>query len=137
MSKSETSPEKLKYGKRHKPTAESRKLVSELSALGIKNEDVCAMIDTSIPTLLKHYEKEIREGRIKANAKIAQTLYKKAIEGDTACLIFWAKTRLGWREDPSFGLQFQFVNVLPPSLPQEDQSDSITLEDSGPHVPNS
>ena len=136
MSNRETSPEKLKYGKRHKPTAESRKLVSELSALGIKNEDVCAMIDTSIPTLLKHYEKEIKEGRIKANAKIAQTLYKKAIEGDTACLIFWAKTRLGWREDPSFGLQFQFVNVLPPSLPQEDQSDTITLEDSGPHVPN-
>lgn len=105
MNKRETSPEKLKYGKRHKPTAESRKLVSELSALGIKNEDVCAMIDTSIPTLLKHYEKEIRDGRIKANAKIAQALYKKAIEGDTACLIFWAKTRLGWKEDPTTAIQ--------------------------------
>ena len=63
------------------------------------------MIDVSIPTLLKHYEKEIREGRIKANAKIAQTLYKKAIEGDTACLIFWAKTRLGWKEDPTTAIQ--------------------------------
>ena len=73
-------------------------MVTELSALGLRNEDICAMINTSIPTLLKHYEKEIREGRIKANAKIAQTLYKKAIDGDTACLIFWAKTRMGWRE---------------------------------------
>jgi hypothetical protein len=80
-------------------------MVTELSALGLRNEDICAMIKTSIPTLLKHYEKEIREGRIKANAKIAQTLYKKAIDGDTACLIFWAKTRLGWKEDPTTAIQ--------------------------------
>ena len=105
MNSNESYPDRSKYGKRHKPTQESRKLVSELSALGIKNEDICALIDTSIPTLLKHYEKEIRDGRIKANAKIAQTLYKKAIGGDTACLIFWAKTRLGWREDPTTAIQ--------------------------------
>ena len=134
MNSNKSLPDRSKYGKRHKPTADTRKMVTELSALGLRNEDICAMIKTSIPTLLKHYEKEIREGRIKANAKIAQTLYKKAIDGDTACLIFWAKTRLGWREDPSFGLQFQFVNVLPPPLPKEDQGGTITLEESGPNV---
>ena len=93
------SPEdRAKRGKRHKPTAETRKLVSDLSALGINNTDIAVMLDINQNTLVSHYGEEIHKGRVKANAKIAQTLYKKAIGGDTACLIFWAKTRMGWRE---------------------------------------
>ena len=33
-----------------------------------------------------------------ANANVLKTLYKKAIEGDNACIIFWCKTRLGMRD---------------------------------------
>ena len=33
-----------------------------------------------------------------ANSQVAQTLFKKAIAGDTTAAIFWLKCRAGWRE---------------------------------------
>ena len=33
-----------------------------------------------------------------ANAAVAGTLYEKAKQGDTPSMLFWLKTRAGWRE---------------------------------------
>ena len=49
-------------------------------------------------TLRKHFEVELSVGDAKATAKVAQTLFNKAVGGDTASLIFWMKARAGWRE---------------------------------------
>jgi len=67
--------------------------------MGTRHEDICDLLDIgSINTLKNHYSEELRKGRVTATAKVAQALYKKAIEGDTACMIFWMKTQGGWRE---------------------------------------
>jgi len=83
----------------HTPTPEKRKLVHDLAAMGTRHEDICDLLDIgSINTLKNHYSEELKKGRVAATAKVAQALYKKALEGDTACMIFWMKTQGGWRE---------------------------------------
>jgi hypothetical protein len=54
-------------------------------------------------TLRKHYREELDTGHIKATAKVAESLFRKATgEGaqSVTAAIFWLKTRGGWRETP-------------------------------------
>lgn len=76
----------------------SRRVVELAVAAGIPVVDIAALLGVSEPTLRKEFSNEIAVGHTKANAKIARRLFAKAMSGDTACLIFWAKTRMGWRE---------------------------------------
>jgi hypothetical protein len=52
-------------------------------------------------TLRKHYPAELDHGHVKANVRVAESLYRKATgEGREAVVaaIFWLKARAGWRE---------------------------------------
>ena len=86
-------------GVEHKPDDESRKIVKMLSAMGTRHEDIGSKLDITDDTLRKHYRKELDEGRIEANASVAQTLYQQAKNGNTTAAIFWLKTRAQWREN--------------------------------------
>ena len=85
-------------GVEHIPTEETRKLVRSLSAVGIKYVDISGKLDISDDTLVKHYKKDLADGRIDANASIGQTLFQQAKNGNTAAAIFWLKTRANWKE---------------------------------------
>ena len=88
------------------PTDEDRALVEQLAAFGIPVESMTLFVKTkegkpiSERTLRKHFVKELDQGELKANVKVAQTLFKKAISGDTTSMIFWLKTRARWKESP-------------------------------------
>ena len=82
----------------HKPTDETRARVESLSAAGTRYEDIAAYLGITRATLDKYYKDELKIGTIKANAAIANTLYKQALDGNTTAAIFWLKTRAGWRE---------------------------------------
>lgn len=69
-----------------------------MAQYGVPQEDIAAYIGLSVTTMLKLYDTEYRNGVTIANAKVGEMLFKKCEQGDTACLIFWAKTRMGWRE---------------------------------------
>ena len=64
---------------------------------------MAAYLGMSVETLAKLYQQEIDKGRAVANLKIGQTLFTKAIGGDTAACIFWAKTQMGWKENGKSG----------------------------------
>jgi hypothetical protein len=54
-------------------------------------------------TLRKHYREELDTGQIKATAKVAESLFRKATTDGSQSVtaaIFWLKTRGGWRESP-------------------------------------
>ena len=80
------------------PTAEQRNQVEVLAGFGLPQHQIGVLLGCDPKTLRKHYEAELALGDAKATAKIAQTLYNKAVAGDTASLIFWLKARAGWRE---------------------------------------
>lgn len=88
------------------PTDEQRKLVEQFAAFGIPVEEMTALIldkagkPIAEKTLRKYFQAELDTGRVKANAKIAMTLYSKALSGDTTAMIFWLKTRARWKESP-------------------------------------
>ena len=49
-------------------------------------------------SLQRYCREELNNGALKVNAKIGGKLFQKAMNGDTPSLIFWAKTRMGWKE---------------------------------------
>lgn len=89
----------FRCGKTHVPTDESRKEVSLLAGFGVPFAQIAALLKINTDTLKKYYDFEMQNGKGRANAKIGQTLYQKAIGGDTAALIFWAKTQMKWCEN--------------------------------------
>ena len=87
-----------------KPSETQRELVKQLAAIGVRHAEMPIFVkdeagkSISEPTLLKYFEAELNEGKVKANVKVAQTLYKKAIGGDTTSMIFWLKAQAGWKD---------------------------------------
>lgn len=85
--------------KPHEPTPEQRKLVSALASYGVTQKDICEQVEIDLKTLRKHYRKELNNSMVMANAKVAESLFKMATQKmNVAAAIFWAKTRMGWRE---------------------------------------
>ena len=82
----------------HVPDNNTRSRVESMCAIGIPQEDIAKVIGIDPKTLRKHYRSELDTAMIKADSAIGGALYKKAINGDTSALIFWAKTRMGWKE---------------------------------------
>ena len=86
----------------YEPTDVLRDKVKTLAAVGTRYEDIASLLDISDDTLVKYYKKELDEGRIQANAAIAQTLYNQAKAGNTAAMIFWLKSRARWKETSAY-----------------------------------
>jgi predicted transcriptional regulator len=85
----------------HKPDPTSRRQVEALSGYGIPEPEIAGLIGIDPKTLRKHYRHELDHGHTKANAKVAENLYRKATgEGREAVIaaIFWLKTRARWKE---------------------------------------
>lgn len=88
----------MAQGKKYEANEKDRQLVEQMSAVGIPQQSIAAVLKLSEDTLFKYYKEELTNAASKANTKVAGTLYNKAIRGDTACMIFWLKTRAKWRE---------------------------------------
>ena len=85
----------------HKPEPAQRRQVEALAGYGVPEDDIASVIEVDAKTLRKHYRKELDQGHIKATAKVAESLYRKATgEGSQSvtAAIFWLKTRAGWKE---------------------------------------
>jgi len=82
------------------PTEKDRKQVEAMSGYGVPIEQIAAvaMGGISIESLYTHFREELVLGKSKINGKIGQTLAQKALAGDTAALIWWSKSRMGFRE---------------------------------------
>jgi hypothetical protein len=83
---------------RHVPTEETRQKVMDCTARGVVQKSICQMLGITDKTLVKYYRAELDIGTDDANFQIAGALFKKALKGDTGSMIFWLKTRGGWRE---------------------------------------
>ena len=83
-----------------KPTDSDRKQVEAMSGYGVPIEQIAAvtMGGIGLEALYNHFREELVAGKAKINAKIGQTLAQKALGGDTAAMIWWSKSRMGFRE---------------------------------------
>jgi hypothetical protein len=85
----------------HKPDPAIRRQVEAMAGYGVPEAEIAGVIGIDAKTLRKHYRAELDHGHVKANAKVAENLYRKATgDGREAVIaaIFWLKTRAGWKE---------------------------------------
>ena len=85
------------------PTRENREMVTLLSSMGVPQDDISKVVGISKMTLVKYFREELDTAAIRANAKVAGTLFKAATnpEGGSSSVtaaIFWLKTRARWKE---------------------------------------
>ena len=75
--------------------------VEAMAGYGISAEDIATVVGLDIITLRRRYHTELAGAAIKANAKVAECLFRKAT-GDgresVIAAIFWLKTRARWSE---------------------------------------
>jgi len=85
----------------HRPDEVSRRQVEAMAAYGVPESDIARVIGIDPKTLRRHYRDELATGHIKANSRVAESLYRKAL-GDgsqsVTAAIFWLKTRAHWKE---------------------------------------
>ena len=75
--------------------------VEAMAGYGLTAADIARVLDIDLEELKASYSKELAGGQIKANARVAESLYRKAIgEGRESVIaaIFWLKTRARWKE---------------------------------------
>lgn len=75
-----------------------REQVRKLAMLGVRQPDIAQVMDISMSTLTRHFARELKEGLVAATERVGSTLYEQAMAGNTTAMIFWMKTRGGWRE---------------------------------------
>lgn len=84
--------------KPHEPTPITRAEVAALVSFGVAHDDIASHLGISHDTLVRHYKNELDNSVVRANAKVAAKLFRKATDGDDlSAQIFWLKTRGRWR----------------------------------------
>ena len=116
----------------HKPDPTARRQVEAMAGYGVPEADIAGVIGIDPKTLRKHYRPELDHGHVKANAKVAENLYRKATgEGREAVIaaIFWLKTRAGWREHTDLRINASVSAELPSMTPEEWERAFVRSED--------
>ena len=72
--------------------------VVRLAGLGVPFKQIADSMGVNKETLRNNFGVAMMRARVECNEKIAKRLFDRAMEGDNACLIFWAKTQMGWRD---------------------------------------
>jgi len=92
----------------HQPTEKTRAEIVALRSYGVPIKEVAFYIGIDDKTLYKYYRDELELSSTKANANVGKFLYQAASGQALAtgathsdCVraaMFWAKTRMGWKE---------------------------------------
>lgn len=85
----------------HKPTKDSTSMVEALASCGVPEKQIADVIGISDVTLRKYYRATLDTAVPRANAMVAQSLYKKALGSgpqSVTAAIFWLKCRAQWKD---------------------------------------
>lgn len=85
----------------HAPTEKDRKTVEAMASYGVPQHEIAEVLGVSTVTLRRHYGDVLRVAAIKANAKMAESLFAQGLgkgPGALGAKVFWLKCRAGWVE---------------------------------------
>lgn len=75
--------------------------VETLAGYGLSAAEIALVLDVDLEALKTGYSRELESAAIKANVRVAESLFRKATgEGreSVVAAIFWLKTRARWKE---------------------------------------
>jgi hypothetical protein len=111
------------------PTAEQKESARFLAATGATHRQIALYLGIGVSTVDTRLKDETEIGREMADLALVGKLYRKAMgsglhstDGDTACLIYLAKARLGMYDRPPV-----FGNVHPNDIPNTPQAASAEV----------
>ena len=84
-----------------------RAQVEAMAGYGIPDTDIALVLKIDVELIRQHYAEELASGHIKANARVAENLFRRATgEGREAVIaaIFWLKARARWTESTAHEL---------------------------------
>lgn len=98
-----------------KPTDDQREQVEAYVSYGATHEEIAELIGVTPKTLRAHFRAELDRGSLKANMKVAGSVFRQAVGAPAvydengqcireeqkpifAASAFWMKCRAGWRE---------------------------------------
>ena len=81
-----------------KLTPEQLEMIETMAGYGVPQKDIAATIGIDPKTMRRHYSDRLAAGMTKANQRVAESLFEQATRGNVTAAIFWAKTRMGWKE---------------------------------------
>lgn len=89
---------------KHAPTPSTRAVVRALAAFGINQEHIAARLGCNLSTLLRNYRDDLDQALPDMIAKVAQSLYQRAIDPRNGMAGVKAselilKARGGWRDN--------------------------------------
>jgi AraC-like DNA-binding protein len=79
------------------PTPQDRRTVEAMIGVGIAQDDLAAVLGITVPTLHRHFRRELNVSYTKVVARMRVKLIAKAEAGDALCLIHVNKV-LGWND---------------------------------------
>lgn len=77
---------------------EMRERVVSYVQMGMKAVDIARQMNVSFNTLAKHCHRELEFGLKERHGMVVGALMSKIRQGDTASILFYLKTQLGWKE---------------------------------------
>jgi hypothetical protein len=84
-----------------------------MGAHGIPQNRICSVLDITVPTLHRHFRRELDVACTLATVRVAEALFNAAMDGDVRAIIFWLKCRAGWR--------------VPPTMPRQGQAEVVQV----------
>lgn len=75
--------------------------IEALAGYGLSAAEIAHVLGISEEALLRSHSGAMESGRIKSNARVAESLFRKATGegyGAVTAAIFWLKTRARWKE---------------------------------------
>lgn len=115
-----------------KPTEAQRAQVETLAGFGLRQDEICLLVinpNTGRPvgpdTLRAAFEDELAVGPVKTSAKVAESIYKRAVSTDSPSAQraseFFAKCKMGWKERVAIDVEVKSgVVVAPPGMTPEE-----------------
>lgn len=99
------------------PTAKERQQVEALAGVGLPHDQIAALLreGVCVDVVRDNFAHELKAGKAKASAKIGQTLFNRAIGGETAALIWWTKSQMGWKEKRELDISNPDGTLKPPT----------------------
>lgn len=104
-------------------SADQKKQATDMSAVGVSNEQIAKVLKISVDTLVARIGPELESAKVKAIAAVAGKLFQKCMKGDRACIMFYLKCQGRWSEKIEHVVDHSIYQVPQPVYHSPNESD--------------
>lgn len=87
------------------PSPKEKEQIRNLALAGAPLKVIAKIIGKTDKTITKHCRDILELANAEVNGMVVGQLLKKIMKGDTVSILFWCKTRMGWRENSQINLE--------------------------------